>query len=381
MPSVSGYCLCLPRRTAALAWCLLALTAFAAPPHALGADSGALDPRGCITFVVNVHDWRRPEPSARTVLRLVDIFERHKVRGDFYLTAPVVEAWQQQRPEVVRRLKDSAMTIGYHFRPPHPAYGGFDAHLRGLDDGALAAALRDVETHRLDLATGRIDSSRPGGYAFVAETFGRKPVAASALCKDPRIKSALLDIYRGLGARMTMEYHESGTKPDRPLEYRQGLLIRPSDFSVTRWAGPGEREESFWWNRIAGPDGEAFHPAAYLVRRLSAWRGPRPPLVTALIHENDFYAKGQPGWAAVYFDGEGRQARPRRPPFNLDAPDTVPPRSPEEQEAIWQAYEAMVAAAAARMRVVTSADLVALAKAEESAGLRPTGSSAESSAF
>ena len=81
-----------------------------------------------MTFVVNVHDWTRPAESGDTLLRLIDLYEKHKVRGDFYLTAPVVEAYAKQRPDVVRRLRESDMTVSYHFRPPHPAYSQLVAY-------------------------------------------------------------------------------------------------------------------------------------------------------------------------------------------------------------------------------------------------------------
>ena len=155
-------------------------------------------PQGYITFVVNTHDWGRVDKSADTVLRLIDLFTRQRVRGDFYLTAPVVEAYARSRPDVLARLRDSGMTISYHFRPPHPAYSGFDASLRGLDEAALRATLQDYETFRLDLAAGGLDRSRPGGYAYVKQMLGTAPVTVSAL-SNPRAKTALLDIYREHG--------------------------------------------------------------------------------------------------------------------------------------------------------------------------------------
>ena len=88
--------------------------------------------RGYITFVVNVHDFVNVDESADTLLRLIGIFERYGVRGDFYLTGPQVYAYLEHRPDVIARLKDSGMTISYHVRPPHPAIPGFDRVLSGL---------------------------------------------------------------------------------------------------------------------------------------------------------------------------------------------------------------------------------------------------------
>jgi hypothetical protein len=85
------------------------------------------------------------------------------VRGDFYLTAPVVESYIRERPDVIERLKNSQMTISYHVRPPHPLYSGFDQRLQGLNDAQLYQTLLDYETYALDLSTGDLDRSRPGG--------------------------------------------------------------------------------------------------------------------------------------------------------------------------------------------------------------------------
>jgi hypothetical protein len=329
-----------------------------ASPLPPGAEAGKR--QGYITLVVNVHDWTRAAESAETVLRLLALFEKHKVRGEFYLTAPVVEAYAQQRPEAIRRLRESDMTLSYHFRPPHPAYGGFDQRLHGLDDQSLAAALRDYETYRLDPGSGELDRTQPGGYAYVAKTLGRKPVVVSALSRDPRIKTALLGIYRGMGAQMTMEYHESGTDLSEPFRWRQGLLIRPSDFSITRWASPGEAQESFWWNRLDTPQAEQFNPIAYLRRRLTGWEAQRLPLITALIHENDFTRRGSPGWAWFYY-AKPDAGPPLSPPFDLHAPDRTPRRTAAQQEAIWKAYDELVAYAAANLHLVTSADIVQMA--------------------
>jgi hypothetical protein len=184
-------------------------------------------------------------------------------------------------------------------------------------------------------------------------------VVVSAL-GNPGAKNALLDIYREMGAQMTMEYHESGTAPDKPFSWRQGLLIRPSDFSITRWAGPGESVESFWWNRQDTRQAAAFLPSARLQSELAAWKHPRAPLITSLIHENDFYVRGGPSWNAIYLGQDGKSAR--HPPYDLNAPDRAERRTADNQAAIWRAYEDLVSHAAANLTVVTSIDIVGLAR-------------------
>lgn len=320
--------------------------------------------RPYMTFAINVHDWTRAAESAGTLTRLLDLFERHGIRGDFYFTQEITRALAERFPELIERFRQSKMTISYHVRPPHPAYQGFDMAIRKLDDAALERVLLEHGTWATDPATGLLDGSRPGGYKYVASVFGRAPVVVSAPSPDPRIRNAAQRVYAKLGAAMTVVYHETGTRLDQPFEFSNGLLIRPSDFSVTRVELPSGGT-NFWWNLIAQPGGERHHPVRLLEERLNEWRrrgAPRPPFITALIHENDFVRRGPPGWNFIYYQGAGGQpARPLPPPWNLDAPDRSPLRPERERELIWSAYEALVSHAAANLKVVTSQDLVAIA--------------------
>ncbi len=319
---------------------------------------------GYMTFAVNVHDVVNVDDSADTILRLADIYEKYGVRGDFYLTAPVVHLYEEQRPDVIQRLRDSDMTISYHVRPPHALYNRFDQRLEGLDDARLAQTLLDYESYRLDLATGGLLRDEPGGYRYVADTFGRDPVVAPSPNNDPRIKSLSRRTYAGLGAQMTITYHEQGTDPDEPFEWVDGLLVRPSDFSITRWGDPGSNGKgTFWWNKVLSDEADAYDPAGYLQAQLKEWwsaEAGRAPFVTSLIHENNFYRSGAAPWSSRYFSDNGKTL-PLEPPFDLNAEDASTPRSLEEQEAIWAAYEEMVAYAAANLNVVTSEDIVRLA--------------------
>lgn len=315
-------------------------------------------PKGYMSFVINTHDWTRAEMSADTILRFIDLFEKYNARGEFYLTAPLVEAYARQCPDVIERLKSSEMTVSYHIRPPHPAYPGFDEGLKKLDDRTLEQTLRDYETYRLDLATGNVDKSAPGGYAYVAQVMGQKPVVASPQTGDPRIRRTMLKIYAEMGAQMQVLYHEEGTAIDRPLVKADGMWVRPSDFSITRIPvttakGVGE----FWWTRLGTPGQTEYRPVDMLKTQLGAWNASRPPYITTLIHENDLYASGT-GWASIYYDRGNPSARP----YNLNAPDGSKLRSKTAQEAIWKAYEDMLAYAAQNLRIVTSQDVVRMAE-------------------
>ncbi len=325
-------------------------------------------PSAYISFIINVHDWTHPSESADIILRLVDLFEKYNVRGDFYLTAEITRKYVEERPDVIERLKNSNMTISYHVRPPHPLYSGFDEKLKGLSDEALYQTLMDYETYALNLETGELDRSQPGGYTYVASVFGRKPVVAPAPNNDPRIKDAAQRVYASLGTQMTLLYHEAGTKIDQPFEYVNGLLVRPSDFSITRTTEI-DGGDNFWWNFMSRPNAEEYNPTTLLQTQLAEWVGrignptsSRAPYITALIHENNFYRSGAEGWSSIYFTmDKGGKARPLAPPYDLSAPDPSQLRSEADQAAIFAAYEQLVALTASNLTVVTSEDIIQLA--------------------
>jgi hypothetical protein len=311
----------------------------------------------CMEFVVNVHDIFHVDESADTILRLIAIFSRHHVKGEFYVTGPMVALYQAARPDVITALKSSGMTISYHVRPPHPLVTGFDGQLRDLSDADLERTLRDYETYGLDLTTGELQRDRPGGYTLATQAFGTAPVTVVAPNADPRVRLAALRVYRSMGARSVMWYHEEGASLDAPLVRRQGLLVRPSDFSVTRWAAGGKPEQ-FWWNRLSDTPGYA--PLPWLRDQLGEWSAARGPFVTALIHENNFYRDGAESWTLAYY-ADKEKTRPLPPPWTSHPEERSRVRSPAARDAIFDAYEDMVAWAAANMQVVTAVELEKMA--------------------
>ncbi|MBE7535345.1 MAG: hypothetical protein HS124_06405 [Anaerolineales bacterium] len=323
---------------------------------------------GYISFIINVHDWTHPDESADILLQLVDLFEKYNVRGDFYFTAEITRELAENHPEVIERLKNSNMTISYHVRPPHPLYTGFDSRLDGLSGEELYQTLLDYETYALNPETGELDRSQPGGYTYVAQVFGRNPVVAPAPNSE-RVKDAAQKVYASLGAQMTLLYHEEGTKLEQPFEFVNGLLARPSDFSVTRVTSV-DGSDRFWWNFVSDPDAAKYNPTKMLKDQLVEWQGQtgslpygRAPFITALIHENSFYRRGAEGWTSIYFEMNGaKKGDPLSPPYDLSAPDPSTPRTEDDKAAIFAAYEEMVAYAAANLTVVTSEDIVEMAK-------------------
>ena len=276
-----------------------------------------------ISFIINVHDWTHPDESADILLQLVDLFERYGVRGDFYFTAEITRELAENHPEVIERFKNSDMTISYHVRPPHPLYTGFDSRLKNLSDDELYQTLLDYETYALDLETGELDKSQPGGYTYVAQVFGRNPIVVPTP-NSGRFKDTAQKVYASLGAQMTLLYHEEGTKLEQPFEYANGLLVRPSDFSVTRTTSI-DGTDNFWWNFMSKPNAADYNPTQLLQTQLAEWKSQnngRAPFITALIHENNFYRSGAEAWSSIYFTmDKGKKDQPLPAPWNLSAPD------------------------------------------------------------
>lgn len=319
-----------------------------APPHAIPNPC----PTGCMNFAINVHDIVHVSDSADTVLHLIDLFSRNGVKGEFYLTGPITQLYLDQRPDVIAKLKSSGMTISYHVRAPHPLVDGFDRKLAGLTEPEREAVLRDYETYGLDLRTGELDRARKGGYTLVRDTFGSSPVAVVAPNADHTTRVAGWRVYKSLGAQMGVWYHGEGATIENPLEHREGLLVRPSDFSITKW-GPGDE---FWWNHIDDP---AWDPTTQLERRIHAWSEARAPFVTALIHENNFYRYGPESWTLAYYTNREKTA-PLAGPWTLTPREVSRVLTPHEQASLWNDYEALVKWSVAHMRVVTGAELVAM---------------------
>jgi len=312
---------------------------------------------GFITFVINVHDISNVEKSADTVNRFIELFDKYGVKGDFYFTAPIIQLYLEKRPDVIQHLKESDMTISYHYRAPHIAYAGFDRELEKMNTDMQRKFLKDYETYAIDMNSGKLDKSKIGGFCLLTEVFGTPPIVASAL--NYKWRFIQLPLYKNMGAQMTLDYHEGEADPENPFEYKYGLLIRPSDFGVTQWtddAFPGE-ESQFWWNHVEDKYSVVFDPITRLKTKLEEWQGSRKPFITSLIHENNMYAKGST-WQNIFYDKSGK---PKKPPYDLDSGLTQF-RIERNSEAIWKKYEELLAYAVEHLEVITSDDITKMAK-------------------
>jgi len=320
-------------------------------------------PSHLVTFAINCHDWVNPEQSADAVTFVLDTLEGVGARAELYVTAPVAEAWQRVAPQLIERLRDSDHTISYHVRAPHPV--AFEPTREMLGETPLAA----FETTWQDLATGVLDSRRPGGYQYVAGLFGRNPSATGLAGDDRELGLRFARITAARGARMAVFDH--GPVPGRTgyenlALPEEALYPRPNDFFVARVNGVGiPGDGDFWWNRVAAgglePTDLAGAFSEGFLERDSGTSG-QPLFSVVVIHENNLYMEGTP-WRPVYFeDPESRF--PKSPPWDLQATAPwVSPRTSDQIELIRQAFRALVEVVAADTdaAIVTSEDISLMA--------------------
>ncbi len=312
--------------------------------------------RPTITFVMNTHDHTHVDESADTVIRAAGIFRKYGVKGDFYLTGPITQAYVNERSDAVSALRD--MGISYHVRAPHPLSDGFTGPLMALrTKEQKVAVIKQYETYAQDMATGELKTGTLGGYTLVKNTFGRAPSCVGLSISNIPLREAAMEVFASMGAKCVITTHASSTPKADPFTWYGTLLERPGDINITRW---GDRND-FWWNRIE-EDPTNYDPLPKMREALKSWTLSRTPYITSLIHENNFERSGPEGWTLSYYTDRTKKTI-RQPTYPLTGVDTSKSRNKREKEAIWAAYERWVQWSAANMRVATSEEIYGTALA------------------
>ncbi len=318
-----------------------------------------IEPLGYITFEVNVHDFVHLEDSAETLLMLIDLFDSHGVKGEFFLTGPMTHHFMEQHPEVVQRLIETQMAISYHVRPPHPAMRGFDTPLQISAINLKEQKIAEYESQRLDTTTGDLISDQPGGYQYLTQVFGEESVAVN-IANDP-VRGFILPYLERAGARVVVLSERGAPTFDEPFSREYNLWVRPTDMRIDRWAASGVDASLAWWTMLETDYADAYQPLVYLQDQLGSWNGERLPFVVVSISEDNFYRQGPAPWTLIYYQDESK-SQPKSPPFDLSAPDLSTARSEENRVAVWDAYAELVTWASVYMDVVTSKEIVAMAE-------------------
>jgi hypothetical protein len=308
----------------------------------------AASTKAYVQFCINVHDWGHADESAELMTRLATMFKKYKVKGDFYVNGFMAEKFQNNSSAI---SAIQSMTLSYAIRPPHPLYKGFNGPLEGKEGDDLENLIRDYETYDINMSDGTLNKQRAGGYALSKQVFGKAPTACTALISDNTLKKAAMKVYKSLGAKVVVAFHEEESDKNDPWEKRGDMIVRPSHIGLTKFTNGKQ-----WWNTVA--QGEGGDPLTELKSRINGWSG-STPFVTALIHDNNFYRFGPESWTLMYYKDKGKDT-PRSAPYDTSAGDQSRARTTKEQNAIWSAYEELVDWAAQNCKVVTSEDLVKL---------------------
>ena len=78
-------------------------------------------------FALNTQDFAYPLQSAELLWRVIDLHESLDVPIDISLTTTMVDLYESQYRELLRRLFTShVVCLGYHGRPPLPYHSDFD---------------------------------------------------------------------------------------------------------------------------------------------------------------------------------------------------------------------------------------------------------------
>lgn len=294
---------------------ILLLTGFGCQP---ARESGAVLKESVYTaFVINVHDWYYIDESAETLNKIVDLHEQYQMPVDIHLTDQVTQAYKEEAPELLERLKTSPyIAVSYHVRPPSPYYWDFDwLGLEQMADETLYSTIKNYEEHKIDLATGQ-PTSESGGYELLKELVGYSPYVVSGAGPDARVRQAADRVWKEKGAVFTLKHKETtawGEKLD-------GLWLRPEDLEVKVYEPHGRKS------------GEKV-----LTDALAELPERRPVFLNLKWHEDNFYS-WKTSWNEVYNDTSVAPQQPKTPPFDLSLIGAEV-KDDKEQAEQWQRYE------------------------------------------
>jgi hypothetical protein len=273
-----------------------------------GSESGTDVASEYVLFTVNTQEFVYDELSAGTLNRLLDVHEYYQVPLDVYLTADILRHYEEMAPELVERLKDSALVaVSYHERPPMPSHSSAYDFL-GLEDmpqEELYQTLLAYEEFATDPVTGE-STTEPGGYEYVKDVIGYAPVVVG-MASERKIADTLGQIYKEKGATFVVAHGD-----DYSLgEQRYGLFLRPENWEVIL-------------TEYSGQDPSVFIP--------KIWEeGESGQFMNIKVHDNDFIASDS-AWVAIYLK--------QKPPYRLErGTSNRSLLSTEESEAFWKLYE------------------------------------------
>jgi hypothetical protein len=284
-------------------------------------------------FALNTQDFAYPQNSADLVWRVIDLHESLDVPIDISLTSTMVDVYESQYRDLLRRLCTShVVCLAYHGRPPLPYHSDYDwLGISAMSSAQQRSTIYTYETHGLDLVTGQATLAS-GGYAKLVSVAGYAPPSVGNLVEGATLQASADAVLAELGAQFGVVHGRAANLGDK----RNGLYVRPEHYDLKLFEQVG---------RTAREVVDEAVTAAPLAA------GGRAPFVVGIkMHDNDFFAEDS-AWTTVYLARGARQG----PPWNTALKS--PLLSAAEQEQVWDLYEGTVRYAASirdRVPIVNS---------------------------
>ncbi len=300
-----------------------------------GAALRAQSPQAYNFFALNTQDFAYPQQSAELVWRVIDLHESLEVPIDISLTTTMVDFYEAQYMDLLRRLFTShVVCLGYHGRPPLPYHTSFDwLGMSSMSSDQQRSTIYTYETHGLDLTTGQ-PTTASGGYAKLASLAGYAPPSVGILVDGATLQASADAVLLQLGAQFGVVHGRAANLGDT----RNGLYVRPEHYDLKLFEHVGRGATEVLDEAIAAAPTAA---------------GGRAPFVVGVkMHDNDFFAEDS-AWTTVYLAKGARQG----PPWNTALKS--PLLSSDAQQQVWSLYESTVRYAASirgRVPIANSRD-------------------------
>jgi hypothetical protein len=286
-------------------------------------------------FALNTQDFAYPQQSAELVWRVIDLHESLDVPIDISLTTTMVDLYEANYLDLLRRLFTShVVCLAYHGRPPLPYHSDFDWLGMGrMSSEQQRSTIYNYETHGLDLVTGQ-PTLASGGYAKLASLAGYAPPSVGILVEGSTLQASADAVLAQLGARFGVVHGRAANLGEK----RNELYVRPEHYDLKLFQQVGRSAATVVDEALAAaPQAE----------------GGRVPFVVGIkMHDNDFFAEDS-AWTTVYLARGARQG----PPWNTTLKS--PLLAAEAQQQVWNLYESTVRYAASirgRVPIVNSRD-------------------------
>ena len=286
-------------------------------------------------FALNTQDFAYPQQSADLVWRVIDLHESLDVPIDISLTTTMVDLYESQFMDLLRRLVTSRVVcLGYHGRPPLPYHTDFDwLGISAMSSEQQRSTIYNYETHGLDLTTGQ-PTLAAGGYAKLVSLAGYAPPSVGILVDGATLQASADAVLVQLGAQFGVVHGRAANLGDK----RNALYVRPEHYDLKLFQQVGRSAATVVDEAVASAPSVA---------------GGRAPFVVGIkMHDNDFFAENS-AWTTVYLAKGARQG----PPWNTALKSLL--LTPDAQQQMWSLYESTVRYAASirdRVPIANSRD-------------------------